>query len=68
MEASMSDATVVVECQIKRDTGNAILVVSTDTGLQEWVPLSQVDRIDHKKNGLADVTMKEWIAIKKGLV
>ena len=64
----MSDREVVVECEIKRDTGNAILVVSTDTGVQEWVPLSQVSRIDHKKDGLADVTMMEWIATKKGLV
>lgn len=59
---------VEVECKISRETDAAMLVTSTDTGVQEWVPLSQVSKIVRRKDGLAEVTMAEWIANKKGLI
>lgn len=65
----MTGEVVEVECKIERETDMAMLVISTDTGVQEWVPLSQVSKIVRDpRTGLAVVTMREWVANKKGLI
>jgi len=65
----MSGENVEVECKIERETEMAMLVISTDTGVRDWVPLSQVSKIVRDpRTGLAVVTMREWVATKKGLV
>lgn len=65
----MSGEVVEVECKIERETEMAMLVTSTDTGVREWVPLSQVSKIVRDpRTGLATIRMAEWVANKKGLI
>lgn len=65
----MGTEQVEVECKIERETDMAMLVTSTDTGVREWIPLSQVHRITRDpRTGLATIYMAEWLATKKGLV
>ena len=52
--------------QIEHRTDNAVRLTHLDTGLVEWVPLSQVEEIHDQPNGTVLVTMKKWIARKKG--
>lgn len=59
---------VELECKIDRETDAAMLIISTDTGVKDWVPLSCVSKIVRRKDGMAEVVMEEWIAIKKGFV
>ena len=52
--------------QIERRTDNAIKLTHLETGVVDWVPLSQVEEIHEQPNGTVLVTMQKWIARKKG--
>lgn len=57
---------VDVEVGLVRETEKAWLVLSTDTGKQDWVPkaLCELERAQ----GLYTLTLPTWMAIEKGLV
>lgn len=59
---------VDVSVVLHHETPKAVLV--SDDGNRDrgvWLPLSQVE-VEHKKGGVVEVTMPEWLAIEKGLV
>lgn len=60
----MSRQDVEVECDIVRETDNAILLRVDDEEI--WIPLSQVKRIQ-RGNSLDTITMTAWIAEQKGI-
>lgn len=51
---------------IERRTDNAIKLTHLDTGVVDWVPLSQVEEIHEQPDGTVLVVMQKWIARKKG--
>jgi hypothetical protein len=51
---------------IERRTDNAIKLTDIESGLVDWVPLSQVEEIHDQPDGTVLVTMQKWIARKKG--
>ena len=51
---------------IERRTEKAVKLTDTDSGLIDWIPLSQVEEIHDQPNGTVLVTMQKWIARKKG--
>lgn len=64
MKSDLIDVTV----QLHHETERAILV--SDDGDREkatWIPLSQCE-ILKRPNGIAIVTMPEWLALDKGLI
>lgn len=59
-----------LQCEIRHETDNAILIVDTATGEELWIPLSQIEEIhrEGKVKGADRVVMTDWIAQKKGLL
>jgi len=61
------------ECEFRRETEDAQLVVLTDKGQFVWFPLSQVEERHGRRNpdgkfhGSGEITVSDWIAEKKGL-
>ncbi|TPN44419.1 hypothetical protein FJ981_27880 [Mesorhizobium sp. B1-1-4] len=57
-----------VTVQLHHETDRAVLV--SDDGEREsaiWIPLSQCEVLK-RPNGIAIVTMPEWLALDKGLI
>lgn len=52
--------------RIEHRTDKAVRITQIDTGLVEWVPLSQVDQIDEQPDGTYVIIMSKWIARTKG--
>ncbi len=64
MKSDLVDVTV----QLHHATDRAVLV--SDDGDREkaiWIPLSQCE-VEKRPNGIAVVTMPEWMALEKGLI
>lgn len=51
---------------IDRRTDNAVKVIHQETGIIEWVPLSQIEEIHEQPDGSCLIIMQKWIARKKG--
>jgi hypothetical protein len=65
-EKTRSADLVEVTGVIRRETDAAILF---DDGTEQvWIPKSQIDTTEELGGGLAEITIPEWLAIKKGLV
>lgn len=64
----MPDTLCELELQIHQTTPRAVLV-SNDGDVEKavWLPLSQVEIVT-KRNGIADVTVPEWLARERGLI
>ena len=64
MKSDLIDVTV----QLHHETERAILVSDDrDREKATWIPLSQCE-ILKRPNGIAIVTMPEWLALDKGLI
>jgi len=50
---------------VEKDDVDALLVDDLD-GNEEWIPLSQIERITRLRDGNAIIAMTDWIARKKG--
>lgn len=58
-------SSVEIECKIKHETENAILIEVAE--VDYWVPFSQVDQIHRSPKG-DTIHMSEWIAKQKGIL
>lgn len=47
-------------------TDKAIKVIDIESGVVDWVPLSQVDEIHEEPDGTFTIVMAKWLARKKG--
>lgn len=56
---------VEVYVEIKRETELAVLV--SDGVSEFWLPKSQIE-IEHRKDGHAEITLPEWLAIDKEII
>lgn len=59
-----------MECEFKRETDAAILIVDPTTEEEHWIPLSQVNKIvrNAEDKRFGTIRMSEWIAQQKGLL
>lgn len=55
---------MIIEGTIKRRTEKAILV--DVGGVEEWLPLSQIEDLDESANGEFTCTIPAWLYEKKG--
>jgi len=62
---------VEVEGIIKHETSKAILLIQgskADRNYREkWIPISQIRKIEHHKDGTATLEIAEWIAKRNDL-
>lgn len=63
MPKSIVDLTV----KLIRETDSAYLVTDDDRN-REWIPKSQVEFFEEKKDGVYDLSIPEWLANEKGLI
>jgi hypothetical protein len=53
-----------------RATDAALLILDPATGVEHWIPWSQIEECHGRKEGQrceGTIIMREWIAVKKGL-
>lgn len=58
---------VKIKTRVVRETDDAILVFIYALNRPEWIPLSQVERIQRDREGEGFLVISNWIAGKLGL-
>lgn len=58
---------VEIYVEIIRDNDKDLAILVSDGVSEFWLPRSQIE-IEHRKDGHAEITLPEWLAIDKEII